>query len=46
MGGRHAVPEGRIHAFRAAFLLSAFGYEFLFFIMTTRVYSITGKAVS
>jgi MFS family permease len=33
-------------AFRAAFLSSAFGYEFLFFIMTLRVYAITGRAVS
>jgi hypothetical protein len=32
-------------AFCFAFLLSAFGYEFLFFIMTIRIYSLTHKAM-
>ena len=32
-------------AFCLAFLLSAFGYEFLFFIMTIRVYGLTNKAM-
>lgn len=33
-------------AFGAAFFLSAFGYETLFFAMTLRVYDITGKAIN
>ena len=35
-----------VGAFRAAFLLSALGYEFLFFVMTLRIYDITGTAIN
>jgi|GEM_PF-788563 len=31
--------------FRSAFIMSAFGNEFLFFVMTLRVYALTGRAV-
>jgi len=33
-------------AFGAAFFLSAFGYEFLFFVMTLRVYDISRRAIN
>jgi MFS transporter, DHA3 family, macrolide efflux protein len=34
-----------VAAFASAHLLSAFGYEFLTFVMTVRVYELTGRAV-
>lgn len=46
MSQAHGGKADGIAAFRAAFLLSAFGYEFLFFVMTLRVYDITGRAIN
>lgn len=46
--GKNGQPQGILNSlfFSITYLLSAFGYEFLFFLMTVHVYNITKKAVS
>lgn len=46
MTNQRAATNRAALAFRTSFLFSALGYEFLFFIMTLRVYAITGRAVT
>jgi DHA3 family macrolide efflux protein-like MFS transporter len=44
--GNKSQNLSRIIFFLASFLLSAFGYEFLFFILTVHVYDISHKALA
>jgi MFS family permease len=39
-----AVVRANMTSFALAYLLSAFGYEFLAFVLTVRVYELTGRA--
>jgi len=43
---REKPESGNAVTFGLAFLLSAFGYEFMVFVMTVHIYDLTGSAMN